>query len=58
MHGVSIEYPTWRCNVRTSNTEPLMRLNIEADTEEEMMSRKDELMRFIQNEGAELQVGH
>jgi phosphomannomutase len=28
--GLSIEYPTWRANLRGSNTEPLLRLNLEA----------------------------
>ena len=30
MDGISIEYPTFWFNVRTSNTEPLLRLNLEA----------------------------
>ena len=29
--GISVEYPTWWCNVRKSNTEPLLRLVLEAD---------------------------
>ena len=29
--GITIEYPGWWCNVRPSNTEPLLRLNLEAD---------------------------
>ena len=28
--GVSFEFPEWRFNLRTSNTEPLIRLNVEA----------------------------
>jgi phosphomannomutase len=31
LDGVTIRYPTWWCNVRRSNTEPLLRLNLEAD---------------------------
>ena len=31
MDGISIFYPGWWCNVRASNTEPLLRLNLEAD---------------------------
>ncbi|MGA2266369.1 MAG: phosphomannomutase/phosphoglucomutase [Phycisphaerae bacterium] len=30
LDGVTIQYPTWWCNVRPSNTEPLLRLNLEA----------------------------
>ena len=30
MDGVTAQYPDWWCNVRPSNTEPLLRLNLEA----------------------------
>ena len=30
LDGVTISYPGWWCNVRPSNTEPLLRLNLEA----------------------------
>jgi phosphomannomutase len=33
LDGVTVQYPTWFCNVRPSNTEPLLRLNLEADDE-------------------------
>ncbi len=49
MDGVSINYPTWRFNVRTSNTEPLLRLNVESYTKEEMERKRDELKTFIKN---------
>lgn len=45
--GVSINYPTWRFNVRTSNTEPLLRLNVESYDKLEMEQKRDELMTFI-----------
>ena len=32
LDGVSVEYPDWHFNVRASNTEPLIRLNLEATT--------------------------
>ena len=32
LDGVSIEYPDWHFNVRASNTEPLLRLNLEGTT--------------------------
>lgn len=47
MDGVSVSYPTWHFNVRPSNTEPLLRLNLEAKTREEMMARRDEVLAVI-----------
>lgn len=47
MDGVAITYPTWRFSVRTSNTEPLLRLNVESFEKSEMESKRDELMNFI-----------
>jgi phosphomannomutase len=47
MDGVSVEYPDWHFNVRASNTEPLIRLNLEATTQEEMERRRDEVLAFI-----------
>ena len=34
LDGITIDYPDWWCNVRKSNTEPLLRLNLEANTAE------------------------
>jgi phosphomannomutase len=47
MDGVSVEYPDWHFNVRASNTEPLIRLNLEATTEEKMEQKRDEVLAFI-----------
>ena len=47
LDGFSSEYPTWHFNVRSSNTEPLLRLIVEADTEAEMIARRDELLAII-----------
>ena len=47
LDGISIDHDTWRCNVRPSNTEPLLRLNLEAQTEAEMIQRRDELLGVI-----------
>jgi phosphomannomutase len=47
LDGVSFEFGDWRFNVRGSNTEPLIRLNLEADTEEKMVSYRDELLALI-----------
>ncbi|MEG1787751.1 MAG: phosphomannomutase/phosphoglucomutase [Kiritimatiellia bacterium] len=47
LDGVSVEYPTWWFNVRCSNTEPLVRLNLESDTQGEMEAKRDELLALI-----------
>ena len=47
LDGVSVEFPDWWCNVRASNTEPLLRLIVEADTPELMAAKKDELLAVI-----------
>jgi phosphomannomutase len=49
LDGVSVDYDTWHFNVRPSNTEPLLRLNLEAFTREEMEERTDELLRLIRS---------
>jgi phosphomannomutase len=45
--GLSVEYPDWRFNLRKSNTEPLLRLNLEARSEELMKQKTEELTEFI-----------
>jgi phosphomannomutase len=45
--GVSVDYPDWHFNVRASNTEPLLRLNLEAATPAEMERRRDEVLSVI-----------
>jgi phosphomannomutase len=47
MDGISAEYPDWHFNVRASNTEPLLRLNLEAATPELMEKRRDEVLELI-----------
>jgi phosphomannomutase len=47
MDGVSFIYPTWHFNVRPSNTEPLLRLNLEATTRQEMEKHRDEVLTII-----------
>jgi phosphomannomutase len=47
LDGLSVEYPTWHFNVRPSNTEPLLRLNLEAATPEMMAARRDEVIALI-----------
>lgn len=38
--GISIEYPEWRFNLRTSNTEPVVRLNVESRADSSLMEKK------------------
>lgn len=47
MDGVSVEYDSWHFNVRPSNTEPLIRLNLEATTDTDMVARRDEVLAEI-----------
>ena len=47
MDGVSVEYPTWHFNVRPSNTEPLLRLNLEGVTRDLMEEKRDEVLELI-----------
>jgi phosphomannomutase len=47
LDGVSAEYPDWHFNVRASNTEPLLRLNLEATTPEMMAAKRDEVLGVI-----------
>ena len=47
LDGVTVSFPTWWFNVRPSNTEPLLRLNVEASTREEMEQRRDEVLHLI-----------
>jgi phosphomannomutase len=47
MDGTSVEYPDWHFNVRASNTEPLIRLNLEATTQQKMEQKRDEVLAFI-----------
>ena len=47
LDGVSVEFDDWWFNVRCSNTEPLIRLNLEAKTPEAMAARRDELLKLI-----------
>lgn len=48
LDGVTVEYKDWWFNVRPSNTEPLLRLTIEANTRELLEQKKKELSEFIQ----------
>jgi phosphomannomutase len=47
LDGISILYPDWHFNVRSSNTEPLLRLNLEALDRETMERRREEVLAII-----------
>jgi phosphomannomutase len=47
LDGFSVEYPDWHVNVRPSNTEPMLRLNLEAITPELMEQKRDEVLSLI-----------
>jgi phosphomannomutase len=49
LDGISVEYPDWHFNVRPSNTEPLLRLNLEGTTEQQMEQKRDEVLSIIRH---------
>jgi len=51
--GLSFEYPDWRFNLRSSNTEPLIRLNVEARGSEALLRAKtEEVLALLRQHGA------
>ncbi len=50
LDGISIEYPDWHFNVRPSNTEPLLRLNLESlASQEQMSAKRDEVVALMRS---------
>ena len=50
LDGVSVDYPDWHFNVRPSNTEPLLRLNLESlVSPQDMERRRDEVLGIIRS---------
>ena len=49
LDGIAINYPTFRFSVRMSNTEPLLRVNVEADDKKTMEEKRDELLNQIKS---------
>jgi phosphomannomutase len=48
LDGLSVTYPDWHFNVRSSNTEPLIRLNLESlVSDADMQARRDEVLAII-----------
>jgi phosphomannomutase len=49
LDGISVDAEGWHMNVRPSNTEPLLRLNLEARTRETMERKRDEVLEVIRS---------
>jgi phosphomannomutase len=49
LDGITIAYPDWWMNVRSSNTEPLLRLNVEGDTQALMERHRDEALAVVRS---------
>jgi phosphomannomutase len=50
LDGISVDYADWHFNVRPSNTEPLLRLNLESlVSEADMERRRDEVLELIRS---------
>jgi phosphomannomutase len=49
LDGISVDAHDWHFNVRPSNTEPLLRLNLEARSEELMEAKRDEVLALIRS---------
>lgn len=47
LDGVTVEYEDWWFNLRPSNTEPLLKLTIEAETQKLLEQKKEELAKLI-----------
>jgi phosphomannomutase len=47
LDGISVTAPDWHLNVRPSNTEPLLRLNLEARSQALMEAKRDEVLALI-----------
>lgn len=47
LDGIKVTYPDWWFSLRTSNTEPLVRLNLEANTAQLLETKRGELLALI-----------
>ncbi len=56
--GTTVDAGTWRVNIRTSNTEPLLRLNTEGDDAKIVHAKFDEMKAMIERHGGKLKSGH
>jgi len=53
LDGLTVEFDDWWCNVRASNTEPLLRLNVEARTAELLAEKTAWMLELIRDRGGE-----
>ncbi|HPP76205.1 MAG TPA: hypothetical protein PLU88_13870 [Armatimonadota bacterium] len=49
LDGLTVEFDDWWFNVRPSQTEPLLRLNLEAKTKEMMEEKTEEVLKIIRS---------
>ena len=55
--GLSVEFDNWRFNLRPSNTEPVIRLNVEARGDRDLLQEKtEEILKLIRSLGVETRV--
>ena len=47
LDGLTVEFPEWWFNLRASNTQPLLRLNVEAPNEDELRAKTDEVLAIV-----------
>jgi len=50
LDGLTVDSDTWWFNLRASNTEPLLRLNVEASTESQMKKVRDDVLNTIRGD--------
>ncbi len=58
LDGISMSYPAWRTNIRVSNTEPLLRLNVEANTQALLDEKFAYMQQTLIKLGAQPKTGH
>ncbi|MFA7332167.1 MAG: phosphomannomutase/phosphoglucomutase [Candidatus Delongbacteria bacterium] len=51
--GLTVEYDSWWFNLRPSNTEPLLRLNLEASSQDQMEAMRDKVLAVVRAEGGQ-----
>jgi phosphomannomutase len=56
LDGLTVQYPSWWFNLRPSNTEPVIRLNMEADSAEELEQRKEEVFDVIERTESSMKI--
>jgi phosphomannomutase len=49
LDGLTVTGPGWWFNLRPSNTEPLLRLNVEASDDATLAARRDEVLSIVRN---------